>query len=176
MCQVPLHNSRILHNKAMLCFQPLYDAYAASHVPPVPAPVLSAMQQFSKRRRIGETTASGFERMQACRRALEALDRQGWERSYHQRLFHENFLKACSRIFWKTEKAGQFQRDHQKILQLNGWTHLSQVRGLACCLCRWLLLTGVHTGNSRIYSPSVRGTRSTALRCTPFERCLSPSR
>ena len=126
MCRVPLHNAcRLI--VTMLSLQHLYDAYATSHVPPVPEPVLSAMQQFSKRRRVTDSTASGFERMRACRRALEALDRQGWERSYHQRLFHENFLKACSRIFWKTEKAGQFQRDHQKILQINGWTHLSQV-------------------------------------------------
>ena len=122
----PLHNARVAL-VVMLSLQHLYDAYATSHIPPAPEPVLSAMQQFSKRRRVNESTASGFERMRACRRALEALDRQGWERSYHQRLFHENFLKACSRIFWKTEKAGQFQRDHQKILQLNGWTHLSQV-------------------------------------------------
>ena len=110
-----------------LSFQPLYESYAAAHVPPAPEPVLTAMQQFTKRRRVREGIASGFERMRACRRALEALDRQGWERSYHQRQFHEVFLKACSRIFWKTEKAGQFQKDHQKILQMNGWTHLSQV-------------------------------------------------
>jgi hypothetical protein len=57
---------------------------------------------------------------------LEALDRQGWQRSFHQRLFHDNFIRACARIFWKTEKPGSFARDHQKILEMNGWDHLSQ--------------------------------------------------
>ena len=33
-----------------------------------------------------------FERMQHCRDALEYLDSCGWNRSYHQRLFHEDFL------------------------------------------------------------------------------------
>ena len=33
-----------------------------------------------------------FERMQHCRDALEFLDTKGWNRSYHQRLFHEDFL------------------------------------------------------------------------------------
>lgn len=110
-----------------LSFQPMYDVYTATHVPPEPERVLSAMEQFTKRRRVMQGTASGFERMKTCRTALDALDRMGWERSYHQRQFHEVFLRACSRIFWKTEPAGRFQRDHQKILQLNGWTHLSQV-------------------------------------------------
>lgn len=71
-------------------------------------------------------TSSGFHRMQRCRDALEALDRRGWQRSYHQRLFHDNFIRACARIFWKTEPPGSFARDHQKILEMNGWDHLSQ--------------------------------------------------
>ena len=71
-------------------------------------------------------TSSGFHRMQRCRDALEALDRRGWQRSYHQRLFHDNFIRACARIFWKTEPPGAFARDHQKILEMNGWDHLSQ--------------------------------------------------
>jgi hypothetical protein len=71
-------------------------------------------------------TSSGFHRMQRCRDALEALDRSGWQRSFHQRLFHDNFIRACARIFWKTEPSGSFARDHQKILEMNGWDHLSQ--------------------------------------------------
>ena len=94
-------------------------------------------------------TGSGFQRMQRCRyfrvsveiyffiffililpfparEALEALDRQGWQRSFHQRLFHDHFIRACARIFWKTEAPGAFARDHQKILEMNGWDHLSQ--------------------------------------------------
>jgi hypothetical protein len=69
---------------------------------------------------------NGFHRMHKCRTALEALDRRGWQRSFHQRMFHDNFIRACARIFWKREKHGVFAKDHQKILEVNGWDHLSQ--------------------------------------------------
>jgi len=69
---------------------------------------------------------SGFTRMQRCRDALAKLDERGWKRSYHQRLFHDDFLKACTRIFWKLEPAGAFARQHLEILQRNNWTHISQ--------------------------------------------------
>jgi hypothetical protein len=69
---------------------------------------------------------TGFDRLNMCRRALEALDRRGWERSYHQRLFHDHFLRACARIFWKTYPAGEFDRCHEKILESNGWDSLRQ--------------------------------------------------
>ena len=140
-----------------MSFQPLYDSYAASHAPPAPEQVLSAMEQFAKRRRIMQGTASGFERMKTCRRALDALDRMGWERSYHQRQFHEVFLRACSRIFWKTEPAGRFQRDHQKILQLNGWTHLSQVSVASGSLQAVDTLTWCCTGDSGFHTKAVSG-------------------
>lgn len=45
--------------------------------------------------------SSGFQRMATCRKALEAMDRRGWDRSYHQRYFHDHFIRACSRVFWK---------------------------------------------------------------------------
>lgn len=32
---------------------------------------------------------TGIRRIQLCRTALDALDRCGWDRSFHQRLFHE---------------------------------------------------------------------------------------
>ena len=32
---------------------------------------------------------NGIKRIQLCRQALDALDRRGWDRSFHQRLFHE---------------------------------------------------------------------------------------
>lgn len=69
---------------------------------------------------------TGFHRIKKCRQALEALDRRGWQRSFHQRMFHDNFIRACARIFWKREPHGVFARDHQKILEVNGWDHLSQ--------------------------------------------------
>jgi hypothetical protein len=96
--------------------------------------------------------SSGFQRMAMCRKALEALDRRGWDRSYHQRYFHDNFIRACARVFWKVsvfmhqfgrsvqvcvlignvkknpqvEPEGSFARDHQRILELNGWDNLDQ--------------------------------------------------
>lgn len=69
---------------------------------------------------------NGFDRLETCRRALNALDRQGWERSFHQRMFHDYFLRACAKIFWKTEKPGEFNRCHEKILENNGWDSLRQ--------------------------------------------------
>ena len=54
------------------------------------------LSQMVKRRKVlhskqmvGKTP---FERMQECRDALKKLDNCGWNRSYHQRLFHEDFL------------------------------------------------------------------------------------
>lgn len=69
---------------------------------------------------------SGWTRMAKCRAALEALDRQGWQRSFHQKAFHDQFTRSCARVFWKSEKAGQFARDHKRILEFNGWESLPQ--------------------------------------------------
>ena len=68
----------------------------------------------------------GFERMQRCRMALEALDNGGWKRSYHQRLFHNAYIAACARPFWKLDPPGSFARAHQKILEVNSWDSLAQ--------------------------------------------------
>ena len=38
---------------------------------------------------------SPIARMQACRDALTRLDGLGWNRSFHQRLFHEDFLVSA---------------------------------------------------------------------------------
>ena len=51
---------------------------------------------------------------------------QGWARSFHQRMFHNNFIRACARIFFKVEPPGTFARSHQAILDLNGWDNLAQ--------------------------------------------------
>ena len=71
-------------------------------------------------------TSDGFARMQLCRTALDSLDRRGWQRSFHQRMFHDCFIRACARIFWKREQHGAFAKNHQRILEVNGWDHLSQ--------------------------------------------------
>jgi hypothetical protein len=85
-----------------------------------------ALSNFLRRGRQRNTQESGFRRMDRCRQALQAIDRRGWERSYHQRQFHDQFLRACTRVFWKTEQHGEFARCHQKILEQTGWDHLSQ--------------------------------------------------
>jgi hypothetical protein len=76
--------------------------------------------------RLASERGMGFKRIEKCRQALAALDRRGWTRSFHQREFHDHFIRACARIFWKTESPGAFARDHQRILELNGWSSLSQ--------------------------------------------------
>lgn len=71
-------------------------------------------------------TRDGFFHMKRLREALAALDHAGWKRSYHQRQFHQDFLRACTRVFFKTEPPGSFERAHKRVLQLNGWDHLPQ--------------------------------------------------
>ena len=85
----------------------------------------NALERYLKKRG-GTRARDGFARIQQCREALDALDRRGWQRSFHQRLFHENFIRACARVFFKTEPQGAFARAHQSILDLNGWDNLSQ--------------------------------------------------
>jgi hypothetical protein len=73
-----------------------------------------------------EAKRNPLDYMQLCRKYLAKLDTLGWNRSYHQRLFHDDFLKACTRSFWKLEPPGQFARDHQKVLRVNSWDHIAQ--------------------------------------------------
>ncbi|EKX34911.1 hypothetical protein GUITHDRAFT_118953 [Guillardia theta CCMP2712] len=87
---------------------------------------LRLLHERERRVESGVKDMDGFKRMQRCRDALSTLDRKGWPRSFHQKEFHDDFLRACARLFWKTEPKGQFNRDHQKILELNGWDHLAQ--------------------------------------------------
>jgi hypothetical protein len=85
---------------------------------------MTTLQNYLKVAR--KVECNGFRRMLKCRQALEAIDRRGWLRSFHQRMFHDNFIRACARIFWKREPHGVFAKDHQRILEVNGWDHLSQ--------------------------------------------------
>lgn len=113
-------------------YQALYDAYDAVLAEAVrgreeaerPRNQLQAfIQRVHGRGSLGQ---NGFARIDLCRQALDALDRQGWQRSFHQRMFHENFIRACSRVFFKTDPPGSFARAHQTILDLNGWDTLAQ--------------------------------------------------
>jgi hypothetical protein len=111
-------------------YAPLYEAYDAMHEDKArqeedKGRARNALQRFLMRT-TGSKTRDGFARIQLCRDALDALDRNGWQRSFHQRMFHENFIRACARVFFKTEPQGAFARAHQAILDLNGWDSLSQ--------------------------------------------------
>ena len=82
-------------------------------------------------RHLGVVTAieekmTGIRRIQRCRDALSALDRRGWDRSFHQRMFHEVYLKSCVRIFFKRDGQGAFARNHNRVLELNGWDSTPQ--------------------------------------------------
>jgi hypothetical protein len=69
---------------------------------------------------------NGLKRMQLCRQALDALDKRGWNRSFHQRLFHEEYLKSCTRIFFKRDGPGAFAKAHNRVLELNSWDSTPQ--------------------------------------------------
>jgi hypothetical protein len=97
---------------------------------------LPALTLFLNQRNSGLSTAAavsdsmpvtdGFKRIKDCHLALESMDRQGWDRSYFQRKFHDSFMQATARAFWKNEGNGQFARDHQKILETFQWDNLAQ--------------------------------------------------
>lgn len=42
------------------------------------------------------------------------------------RVFHDQYIRACARIFFKHDGDGAFNRAHQKILEINGWDSLPQ--------------------------------------------------
>ena len=52
----------------------------------------SLRTRLSARAKTTQRKVTPMERMQHCRQALERLDVAGWKRSYHQRLFHDDFL------------------------------------------------------------------------------------
>ena len=109
---------------------PLFSAYDRAQSKRLNRASEARMQRNSLQKFMLKTeeakTSDGFLRIDKCREALCCIDRQGYTRSFHQRLFHDHFIRACARIFWKTEPAGSFARCHQKILEHNGWDHLSQ--------------------------------------------------
>lgn len=73
-----------------------------------------------------QQAVSGWTRMARCREGLESLDGQGWKRSFHQKQFHDSFLKACASVFFKNEPAGTFAKAHSALLEFNGWQSLPQ--------------------------------------------------
>jgi hypothetical protein len=88
--------------------------------------VSTALNRYISSFRVVEQGMNGFKRMQLCRNALEALDRRGWDRSFHQRLFHEEYLKSCARIFFKRDGPGAFANAHNRLLEVNSWESTPQ--------------------------------------------------
>ena len=103
-------------------FSPFLDAVIdrerakAAPVEAVVAPLVSGLAQRLQRRqeqldmlKEGEQWAAGakeakkdpLEYMQLCRQYLAKMDTQGWNRSYHQRLFHDvSTFKSCVFILY----------------------------------------------------------------------------
>jgi hypothetical protein len=86
----------------------------------------SNFERFLQNNTLQHVEKNGFWRMKRCREALQIIDENGWNRSYHQKLFHDQFIRACARVFFKTDALGSFQRAHQAILEQNAWENLSQ--------------------------------------------------
>ena len=88
----PVYTSRV---HALPELRALVGRLHAKRTAPCSRRVLNALE--SRLARARDNTRSGtvmspFDRMNHCRMALERLDANGWKRSYHQRLFHEDFL------------------------------------------------------------------------------------
>lgn len=64
------------------------------------------------------TGIDGFTRLNTLRQALRVLDASGWERSFHQKIFHENFLNAIVKILFKKDPPGSFERAYPRLLVL----------------------------------------------------------
>jgi hypothetical protein len=64
--------------------------------------------------------------MKLCTDALSSFDNTKWQRSFHQKQFHDNFLRASARVFFKTSPSGAFNRGYQHILRDYNWEHLAQ--------------------------------------------------
>lgn len=74
----------------------------------------------------GERSKDAFHFMKLLHTYLEILDEKGWNRSYHQRLFHEAFFKSVARVFFKLEPPGTFERNHKRILETYNFKTLPQ--------------------------------------------------
>lgn len=70
--------------------------------------------------------SDAFAHIDNCLLALRSFDNTEWQRSYHQKQFHDNFLRASARVFFKRAPAGAFNRCYQHVLRRHGWDHLAQ--------------------------------------------------
>jgi len=122
---------RVTQTSCACCpWDTLYDAHMALQKQQESAEAAQSRFVPSLRRYFSAQVASrgrnGFDRIETCRQALAALDHCGWQRSFHQRQFHEAYIRACSRVFFKTDGHGAFARYQKQLLELNGWDHIAQ--------------------------------------------------
>lgn len=73
---------------------------AIAAAPTRAAPLATLLARIAKHRTLDQAqqAVSPFDRMQHARDALNYLDTVGWKRSYHQRLFHEDFLVRLLKV------------------------------------------------------------------------------
>ena len=120
----------------------------------------------------------GFARLKKIRRALAALDRGRWERSYHQRLFHEHFMNAIVRVLFKTDSPGAFQRAYPRLLEVNEWKETYQEclistprrfgKTISVCLFVAALLYSAPNVEISIYSTCKRISQKLLRNCMRF--------
>jgi len=85
-------NTHVLHLLTTLIN---YHTTSTTHTPVT----LNALRtRISARAKKCEGRTTPLERMQHCRQALQRLDTAGWKRSYHQRMFHDDFLVSLVNV------------------------------------------------------------------------------
>ena len=102
----------------------VHTSQAAAHLMPVSFFLLTRRKESVNPTH--EAWITHFIRIQECHDALILLDVRGWKRRYHQLLFHDDFLKTYTRIFWKLEEPDTFEQQHYDILWWNNWEYLEE--------------------------------------------------
>lgn len=121
---------------------------------------------------------NGFTRLKKLRRALVALDRGGWERSFHQRIFHELFITSVVRVLFKTDPTGSFERSYPRLLETNSWRETYQEilistprrfgKTISVCLFVAALMYAAPCVEISIYSTCKRISQKLLRNCVKF--------
>ena len=141
-----------------------------------------SVKNFMHGKRMHEAAAqgsnNGFTRLKKLRRALVALDRGGWERSYHQRIFHEHFITSVVRVLFKTDPAGSFERSYPRLLETNSWRETYQEilistprrfgKTISVCLFVAALMYAAPCVEISIYSTCKRISQKLLRNCVKF--------
>jgi hypothetical protein len=71
---------------------------------------------------LAKRPSRGDQLLKTLRNTLFHFDKSGYQRSYHQRLFHDSMTAACIRHIYKDE----FNDNFLKILEENNWENARQ--------------------------------------------------